>query len=315
MKAVILDLESLEDLDLSSIKAEFEQLDVYMATAPEHVAERIADCDVVITNKVKIGRELICSASTLKLICVVATGTNNIDLEAARSQGVVVCNCVAYGVDSVAQHVMSLILALHTNVIQYDRAVKAGDWGKASQFCMLSFPIRELAGRTLGIYGYGNLGSAVGRLAEAFGMKVVIAQRAGAEKREGRLPLSELLAQADVISLHCPLTEETKDLIDADAFEQMKPGSMLINAARGGVVNEDALADALRCGKLAGAATDVLTEEPPVNGNVLLSEDIPNLIITPHSAWGSREARQRIVDQTLENIQSFKSGTPVRTVN
>uniref|UniRef100_UPI0035174BBA D-2-hydroxyacid dehydrogenase n=1 Tax=Pontibacterium sp. TaxID=2036026 RepID=UPI0035174BBA len=266
MKAVILDLESLEDLDLSPIEAEFDQLDVHMATAPEQVAERIAGCDVVITNKVKIDRGLMSGAPDLKLICVVATGTNNIDLDAASEQNVRVCNCVAYGVDSVAQHVMSMILALHTNIVQYDRAVKSGEWGKASQFCMLSFPIRELAGRTLGIYGYGNLGSAVARLAEAFGMKVVIAQRPGAEKREGRLPMDELLAQADVLSLHCPLTEETKDLIDADALAKMKPGSMLINAARGGVVNEAALADALRSGQLAGAATAVLTEEPPGNG-------------------------------------------------
>lgn len=315
MKAVILDLESLEDLDLSPIKAEFDQLDVHMATAPAQVEERIAGCDVVITNKVKIDRGLISGASELKLICVVATGTNNIDLDAASDYNVRVSNCVAYGVDSVAQHVMSMILALHTNIVQYDRAVKSGDWGKASQFCMLSFPIRELAGRTLGIYGYGNLGSAVARLAEAFGMKVVIAQRPGAELRAGRVPMDELLAQADVLSLHCPLTDETKDLIDVDALAKMKPGSMLINAARGGVVNEDALADALRSGQLAGAATDVLTEEPPVNGNVLLAEDIPNLIITPHSAWGSREARQRIVDQTVENIQGFKTGSPVRTVN
>lgn len=315
MKAVILDLESLEDLDLSPIEAEFDQLDVYMATASKQVAERIAGCDVVITNKVKIDRDLMSGAAELKLICVVATGTNNIDLKAASEKNVRVCNCVAYGVDSVAQHVMSMILALHTNIVQYDQAVKSGEWGKASQFCMLSFPIRELAGRTLGIYGYGNLGSAVARLAEAFGMKVVIAQRPGAEKRDGRLPMDELLPQVDVLSLHCPLTEETKDLIDADALAKMKPDSMLINAARGGVVNEEALADALRSGLLAGAATDVLTEEPPVNGNVLLSEDIPNLIITPHSAWGSREARQRIVDQTVENIQGFKIGSPVRTVN
>ena len=315
MKAVILDLESLEDLDLSPIEAEFDQLNVHMATAPKQVAERIAGCDVVITNKVKIDHDLMSSASALKLICVVATGTNNIDLKAASEKNVRVCNCVAYGVDSVAQHVMSMILALHTNIVQYDRAVKSGEWGKASQFCMLSFPVRELAGRTLGIYGYGNLGSAVARLAEAFDMKVVIAQRPGAEKREGRLPMDELLAQADVLSLHCPLTEETKDLINADALAKMKPGSMLINAARGGVVNEEALADALRSGQLAGAATDVLTEEPPVNGNVLLSEDVPNLIITPHSAWGSREARQRILDQTLENIQGFKAGSPVRIVS
>ncbi|MCO4757298.1 MAG: 2-hydroxyacid dehydrogenase [Oceanospirillaceae bacterium] len=315
MKAVILDLESLEDLDLGTIQSEVSQLDLHMATAFEQVEERIAGYDIVITNKVKISRAAMDAAPDLKLICVVATGTNNIDLQAAAEKSITVCNCVAYGVDSVAQHVLSMMLALHTNIIQYDRAVKAGDWGKASQFCMLGFPIRELSGRTLGIVGYGNLGGAVAELAKAFGMKVVVAQRPGGEPQAGRMPMDQFLAEIDVLSLHCPLTDETLDLIDAEALAKMKPGSVLINAARGGVVNEQALADALRSGHLAGAATDVLTQEPPVNGNLLLADDIPNLIITPHSAWGSREARQRIIDQTVENIQAFKSGQSVRVVS
>jgi len=315
MKAVILDLESLEDLDLGPIQSEVSQLDLHMATTLEQVEERIAGYDIVITNKVKIDRAAMNATPDLKLICVVATGTNNIDLLAAAEKSIPVCNCVAYGVDSVAQHVLSMMLALHTNIIQYDRAVKAGDWGKASQFCMLGFPIRELSGRTLGIVGYGNLGSAVAELAKAFGMKVVIAQRPGGEPQAGRMPMDQFLAEVDVLSLHCPLTDETLNLIDSAALAKMKPGSVLINAARGGVVNEQALADALRSGHLAGAATDVLTQEPPVNGNILLADDIPNLIITPHSAWGSREARQRIIDQTVENIQAFKSGQSVRAVN
>ncbi len=315
MKTVILDLESLEDLSLDPIRAVVESLDVHMATSAEQVAERIAGYDLVITNKVKLDKATLSGAPELKLICVVATGTNNIDLTAASELGIQVSNCVAYGVDSVVQHVFSLMLALHTNVIQYDRAVKAGDWAQASQFCMLSYPIRELAGKTLGIVGYGNLGRGVARIAEAFGMTVVIAQRPGGEPQEGRLPMDQLLATVDVLSLHCPLTAETQDLIDEAAIAKMKPGSFLINAARGGIVNEQALAEALRSGHLAGAATDVLTEEPPRSGNVLISDDIPNLIITPHSAWGSREARQRIIDQTVENIEGFKAGQPVRAVN
>lgn len=315
MKAVILDLESLEDLDLAPIDAELDQLDVHMATAPEQVMERISGYDIVITNKVKISAQALNASAELKLICIVATGTNNVDLDAATANGIRVCNCVAYGVDSVVQHVMTMILALHTNILQYDKAVKAGEWGKARQFCMLSFPIRELAGRTLGIVGYGNLGSSVAKMAESFGMSVLVAQRPGGESQEGRVPMGELLAAVDVLSLHCPLSPATENLINADAINQMKPGSMIINAARGGIVNEQALADALRSGHLAGAATDVLTQEPPVDGNLLLADDIPNLIITPHSAWGSREARQRIIDQTVENIQAFKGGSSVRQVN
>ena len=315
MKAVILDLESLEDLDLSPIASQFEQLDHWMATAADQVAGRIEGYDVVITNKVRVDAAAMATATELKLICVVATGTNNIDLEAAADRGVKVANCVAYGVDSVVQHVFSMMLALHTNLISYDRAAKAGDWGRASQFCLLSYPIQELAGRTLGIIGFGNLGQGVARIAEAFGMKVLVAQRPGGEPQAGRLPLDQLLPQVDVLSLHCPLTTETRDIIDADAIARMPSGSFIVNAARGGVVSEEALAAALRSGHLAGAATDVLTEEPPRNGNPLLAGDIPNLIVTPHSAWGSRQARERIVAQTAENIADFFQGKDTRQVN
>ncbi|WP_027857033.1 2-hydroxyacid dehydrogenase [Marinobacterium jannaschii] len=315
MKAVILDLESLEDLDLSAISSQFDQLDSWMATTAEELPQRLAGYDVVITNKVKISAEAIQQASNLKLICVVATGTNNIDLQAASERGIKVANCVAYGVDSVVQHVFSMMLALHTNLISYDQAVRNGDWGRASQFCLLSFPVQELAGRKLGIIGFGNLGQGVARIAEAFGMEVLVAQRPGGAAQDGRVPLDTLLPQVDVLSLHCPLTPETADIIDADAIARMKPGSFIVNAARGGVVNEEALADALRRGHLAGAATDVLTEEPPRNGNPLLAADIPNLIITPHSAWGSRQARERIVAQTAENISAFFNGEAIRQVN
>ncbi|MBY4675284.1 2-hydroxyacid dehydrogenase [Marinobacterium arenosum] len=314
MKAVILDLESLEDLELSALRAEFSELQAHMATTPEQLAERLAGVEVVITNKVVIDAASIARAPELKLICVVATGTNNIDLAAARSAGIQVCNCVAYGVDSVVQHVWALILALHTNLLNYDKAVKAGDWGRASQFCMLSFPIRELAGRTLGVFGYGNLGRGVARIGEAFGMRVLVGERPGQPVRDGRVAFEQLLAESDLISLHCPLTDETRDLFNAGTLVKMKPGSFLVNAARGGIVNEQALIEALQSGHLAGAATDVLSEEPPCNGNPLIDAQLDNLIVTPHSAWGSREARERILQQTVENIQAFKRGEALRSV-
>jgi glycerate dehydrogenase len=251
----------------------------------------------------------------LKLILISATGTNNIDLIQARAQGIVVCNCQGYGTSAVAQHTLALMLALATSLLKYDRAVKQGEWNKASQFCLLDFPIIELEGKILGILGYGELGQAVAKLAEAFGMKVLVGSLPNRPSDASRIPFADLLPQVDFLSLHCPLTEDTRDLIDAQAFNAMKPTAFLINCARGGIVNEQALADALRQGKIAGAATDVLTVEPPKNGNVLLADDIPNLIITPHSAWGSIDARQRIVQQMLDNVAAFKAGQPIRQVN
>lgn len=180
---------------------------------------------------------------------------------------------------------------------------------------MLDFPIIELEGKTLGIIGYGELGQAVAKLAEAFGMKILVGSLPNRPTDASRIPVADLLSQVDFLSLHCPLTDDTRDLIDAQAFDAMKPSAFLINCARGGIVNEQALADALRQGKIAGAATDVLTIEPPTDGNVLLADDIPNLIITPHSAWGSVDARQRIVQQMLDNVKAFKAGQPIRQVN
>ncbi|SIS53343.1 2-hydroxyacid dehydrogenase [Neptunomonas antarctica] len=314
MKAVFLDTESLDDLDLTTLEQLFRQFTTFKETASEQVAERIQTADVVIVNKVQLTQEVINNSPQLKLICVIATGTNNVDLDAARAKGIMVYNCQAYGIPSVVQHTFSLILALHTNLLNYDRAVRAGSWQKASQFCLLDYPIRELSGRKIGIIGYGNLGQGVAKIAEAFGMEVLIASRSDTDQRDGRLPLDELLPQIDVLSIHCPLTEETHNLIDASKLALMKKQAVLVNVARGGVVDETALADALRSGALAGAATDVLTEEPPRHGNPLLLPDIPNLIVTPHSAWGSKEARQRIINQTVENIISFSSSKDLRRV-
>lgn len=315
--AVFLDHASLDlgDLDLSPLHQAFGELLLHPASRPEQVVERLAGAQVAIVNKVPIDAACLAACPELRLILITATGTNNVDLAAARARGIAVCNCQGYGTPSVAQHTLMLLLALATSLPDYQAAIRAGRWQQASQFCLLDFPIVELAGKTLGLLGHGELGSAVARLAEAFGMRVLLGQLPGRPPRPDRLPLSELLPQVDALSLHCPLTEQTRNLIGAEQLRLMKPGAFLINTARGGLVDEQALAEALRSGHLGGAATDVLSQEPPRDGNPLLAGDIPRLIVTPHSAWGSREARQRIVTQVVENAQAFFAGAPRRLVN
>ncbi len=314
MKAVFLDTEGLDDLSISTLKQECSSLQLFRTTAPEEVIERIAGSELIILNKVKISHQHLAAAPSVRLICIVATGTDIVDLQGASVLGVTTCNCQSYGTDSVVQHVFSLMLALHTNLLSYHAAVQAGRWQNASQFCFLDYPIIELKGRTLGIVGYGTLGRGIADIARAFGMKVVIARRPG-NPPDDRPPLEEMLAEVDVLTLHCPLTDQTRNLIDAQALALMKPTSFLINCARGGIVDEAALLEALQTKKIAGAAVDVLTVEPPKESNPLLEAKLPNLIITPHIAWASKQARQRIIDQTVENIQAFKAGKPVRTVS
>jgi len=313
MQAVFLDTEGLDDLFLDTLEKECSLLRLFPTTSPEEVAERIAGADIIILNKVKISRQHLAAAPSVRLICIVATGTDVVDLGGAADLGVTVCNCQAYGTDSVVQHVFALILALHTNLLAYHTAVQAGRWQKASQFCFLDYPIVELRGKTLGIVGYGNLGHGIATIARAFGMRVIIARRPGSPT-DDRPPLAEMLAEVDVLTLHCPLTDQTRNLINAQAFDLMKPTSFLINCARGGIVDEAALLEALQAKKIAGAAIDVLSLEPPKDSHPLLEAKLPNLIITPHIAWASREARQRIIDQTVENIRAFKAGRPIRTV-
>ncbi|MHA3082627.1 2-hydroxyacid dehydrogenase [Acinetobacter sp. ANC 5383] len=316
LKAVFLDYASLDqnDLDFTSLDAAFAELQLYDATTPEQVLPRLADAEVAIVNKVVLTAETIQQLPKLKLILISATGTNNVDLKAAQAQGIVVCNCQGYGTASVAQHTLTLMLALATNVLKYHQAVQQGRWQQAEQFCFLDFPIVELSGKTLGVLGYGELGQEVARLAQALGMKILVGNLPN-RQHAGRLSLEELLPQVDVLTLHCPLNDSTKDLIAEKELALMKPSAFLVNTARGGIINEAALAHALQHGKLAGAATDVLTVEPPKQGNLLLDTNIPNLIITPHSAWGSVQARQRIVQQLTENAQGFISGKIIRQVN
>lgn len=317
MNGVFLDYTSLDkqDLDMQALRAAFDALTLYPLTSADVLLERVADAEVIITNKVVINAETIRQCPQLKLILISATGTNNVDLAEAKARGIVVCNCQAYGTSAVAQHTLMLMLNLATSFLSYQRAIQQGEWQKSTQFCLLDAPIVELAGKTLGIVGYGELGQAVARLAEAFGMQIRIAALPGRPADESRIPFAALLPQVDFLSLHCPLTEDTRHLISHAELDAMKPGAFLLNCARGGIVDEQALAQALHEGKIAGAATDVLSVEPPKEGNVLLDASIPNLIVTPHNAWGSVDARQRIVDQLLENVEAFKQGQPIRQVN
>lgn len=309
MKAVFLDAKTLgDDVDLSPIESVTGGLEKYERTAPDEVLERIRGFDTVLVNKVVLSREHFEACPELKTVAVVATGLNNIDLAAAKDHGIKVMNVTNYGRSTVAQHTMALMLALATRLLDYSRDVQAGRWAKSDMFCLMDHPIMELEGRTLGIVGYGDLGEGVAERAAAFGMRILLGARPGQKAGEvdgySRIPLDELLPQVDVLSLHCLLTDETRDLIGARELKMMKPDALLINTSRGGLVNEQALADALRAGEIGGAGFDVLTEEPPRNGNPLLADDIPNLIITPHSAWASREARQRIVGITAANLSS-----------
>jgi glycerate dehydrogenase len=317
MLGVFLDRDTLDlgDIDFSELDGSLPGWCHYPATAPGQVLERIAEASVVITNKVVLDETTLAQAGQLRLISVAAIGTNNVDLAVATQLGITVCNCQGYSTPSVVQHVFALLLALCTRLPDYRQAVRENRWQQADRFCLLDYPIRELTGKILGIVGYGTLGRQVAQVARAFGMEVLLAQRPGTlEVEEGRLPLHALLPLVDVLSLHCPLTPATRDLIGEWELALMRRDALLINTARGGIVDEAALAEALRRGALGGAGVDVLSEEPPVNGNPLLAGDIPQLIVTPHCAWGSRESRQRLVGQLAENINAFLLGRPLRVV-
>lgn len=310
MKGVMLDVKSIDsgDINFDSLKSIVSDLQFYDFTSEEDVAERIKDADVIITNKVKIKKDHLISSLPLKLICISATGTNNVDLDAAASAGVRVANVTNYATPSVVQHVYCLILSLTIKLGQYRQAVHEKRWQGSPFFCLLDYPISELSGKTLGIIGFGVLGKAVAEVGRAFGMNVIVAARKGQSPDSDRVSLEQLLTESDVISIHCPLTKETRNLIDSAEFGLMKQNAILINAARGGIVNENALIAALKSGQIAGAGFDVLSEEPPVNGNVLLDNEMPNLIVTPHIAWASVESRQRVIDEIALNIEAYLKG-------
>ncbi|WP_086480564.1 D-2-hydroxyacid dehydrogenase [Oceanospirillum sanctuarii] len=307
-KGVLLDADSLgENIRFDGLEESLGELTLYAKTSPNEVIERIQDAEVILTNKVVINAEAISKAKKLKLICVLATGMNNVDLKAAESAGIPVRNAVAYGTNSVAQHTLMLMLMLATRQPLYQKAVAGGEWNQSPFFCLMQHPVSELAGKHLVIVGSGVLGSKVAQLAEAFDMKVSFSARPGNEANDQRLPLDQLLPQADILSLHCPLTEATENLINEARLNKTKPELLIVNCARGGIVNEDAVLSALKNSQISGYATDVLTQEPPVNGNPLLDalQDNLNLIVTPHNAWISQNARQNIVDQAAKSIQTF----------
>ncbi len=308
--AVFLDLDSIDrdDLDLSKLNAAVDNWEWHGLVQESELAQALAGADVVVSNKVLLSDEQLSKARDLKLVCIAATGANNIDLEAAARNNIAVCNVSGYATPSVVQHVFTLLLALTTRFNEYTSAVKTGAWSRSNFFCLLDYPIRELDGKTIGIVGYGHLGRAVAKVAEAFGMKVMLAKRNSEDQRPGRIALHDLLPQVDMLSLHCPLTEETRGMIGADELALMKKDAVLINTARGGLVDEDALLDALQTQQISGAGLDVLEKEPPPPGYPLLKVDLPNLIITPHTAWASRESRQRLLDEIALNIEAFKAG-------
>ncbi len=317
MKGVFLDLGSVDrgDLDLSALQASLPEWHLHRRVLPVDLAEFIADAQVVVTNKVLLDRRVLTAARQVKLICIAATGTDNVDLETATGCNITVCNARAYTTASVVEHVFALILALTRQLPQYQRMISTGAWQDSTEFSLLDYSIRELSGLTIGIIGAGELGRSVAKVAQAFGMNALFAERRGAEPRAGRTAFKEVLQKSDVISIHCPLTPDTLGLVGDSELAQMKPDALLIHTARGGIVDESALAKALRTGHLGGAAVDVLSEEPPKNGNPLLDIPLPNLIVTPHIAWASRQARQRLIHEITENIRSFCSGRPRNVVN
>ena len=308
--SVFLDFGTVgDDLDPGALRTAAPGLVLHAHTQPDEVAARIAGCEVVLTNKVRLTRGLIEGAPALRLIGLTATGTNNIDLVAARERGVAVRNIRDYCTPSVVQHVLGVLLYLTHRLPQYAREAVDGTWSRAPSYGQLHQPIRDRRGRTLGIVGWGALGSEVARACEsALGMQVIVADRTGSAPRPGRIDLDELLARADVVSLHCPLTPETTGLISAARLARMKPDAVLINTARGALVDVAALTDALRAGRLGGAAIDVLPQEPPVDGSPLLDPTLPNLIVTPHRAWAARESRQRCLDELAANIADWRAG-------
>lgn len=280
----------------------------YDASTANDVVERLQGATIAITNKIPIRADALARLPDLKFIAVAATGTDIIDKPACRGRGILVSNIRNYAFNTVPEHVFALIFALRRNLIAYRDDVKRGRWQKTDAFCFFDHPIHDIAGSTIGIVGYGALGKGIGRIAEALGMRVLAN---GSRPGPGLVDLETILRESDIVALQCPLTDRTRNMIGADQLKLMKRSAILINASRGGLVDEVALAAALRAGTIAGAGFDVLTVEPPKQGNPLLELlDLPNFVLTPHVAWASREAMQILADQLIDNIEAFAAGAP-----
>jgi glycerate dehydrogenase len=315
-RIIFLDRETLPDEIVLKSFAFPNDLTVHRRTLPGEVAGRIAEADIVITNKVAVSGQALQSAPRVKLIAVAATGTDMIDIEACRKRGIVVSNIRNYAINTVPEHTFALILTLRRSILSYRDSVLKGRWQEAGQFCFFDHPVRDLAGSTLGVIGDGVLGKAVADLGKAFGMRVLFSDYKGTTGM-GPLytPFEQVLRQSDVITLHTPLIPTTRNMIGAAEFAVMERRPLLINTARGGLVDEDALAEALREGRLAGAGFDVATIEPPPRDHVLMRLlEMPNFILTPHVAWASREAIQSLADQLVDNVDAFVAGKPKNIV-
>jgi len=309
---------SIVFLDRSTLEANVRSPDFphsykeYDVTAPDQIVERLRDATIAIINKVPMRAATLAQLPNLKLIAVAATGTDVVDKAYTKAHGIVVSNIRNYAFNTVPEHVFALAFALRRSIVPYVDDVRAGRWQEADQFCFFDHPIRDMRGSTLGIVGYGALGKSVGKIAEAFGMKTLAYD---VFPQPGLVDLDTLIKDSDIITLHAPLTPDTKNMIGARELGMMKPHALLINTARGGLVDEAALAEALTAGKIGGAGFDVLTVEPPKQGNILLDLKLPNLIITPHVAWASREAMQILADQLIDNVEAFAAGKPQNVVD
>ncbi|GAB2794863.1 D-2-hydroxyacid dehydrogenase [Rhabdobacter roseus] len=317
MKIVILDGYTLNPGDLSWEALEaLGQVTIHDRTAPEQIVERAAGAEAVIVNKVVLSESTLAQLPQLRYVGVMATGYNNIDVAAARKQNIVVTNAKAYSSASTAQHTFALLLALTNHAELHSQSARAGEWSQTPDFCYWKTPLVELAGKTMGLIGLGDIGAQVAQLAKAFGMKVLVHRKNPAKTGDEDIELAsveEVFRRSDVVSLHCPLTDETKEIVNARSLGWMKPSAFLLNTGRGGLVREQDLADALAAGTLAGAGLDVLSTEPPQADNPLLSA--PNCLVTPHIAWASYESRKRLLQIVVDNVKAFQEGTPQNVVS
>jgi glycerate dehydrogenase len=306
---VFLDRETLDaNVRAPNFPHKYEEYDV---TSVDQIVERLKGADIAIINKVPMREETLKQLPDLKLIAVAATGTDVIDKAYCKAHGITVVNIRNYAFNTVPEHVIALMFALRRSLVPYVISVRKGDWNKARQFCYFDYPIYDIAGSTMGIVGFGALGKSIAKRAEALGMNVLAYD---VMPQDGLVDLDTLLKESDVITLHAPLTPETRNMIGAAQFKMMKPSAVLINTARGGLVDEAALVEALKAGEIAGAGFDVVTKEPPVDGNILIDADLPNLIVTPHVAWASKQAMQILADQLVDNIEAFVAGKPANVV-
>ncbi len=318
MRSVFLDFGTVshDDLDTSKLEGVLPGIALHSTSTDAEVDARIAGCEFILTNKLQITGARMRAVPGLRLVGLTATGTNNVDLEAAKELGIAVCNIRDYCTDSLAQHVLGVILMLTHRFREYSQAAVDGTWARCPQFSVPGAPIRELRGKVLGIVGYGTLGRAVAKVCkDALGMRVLVAERPGGKGEDQttvsspvRVTMDEILRNADVLSLHCPLNDATRGLIGARELARRNPEAIVVNTARGALIDLQALADALKGGDLGGAAIDVLPQEPPVDGSPILDASIPNLIVTPHIAWAAFEARQRAVDELALNVEDFLRG-------